>query len=113
MAGNEFGSGSLCHSVAYATSNTIAGMSDERNHPVWPWITLTTVLILVTSAYVAAYVYMARPPRYLQLSGVGPFEIIPDYKGERQNRDQKFWEKIFRPAHWLDRRIRPDRWVVE
>ena len=101
-------------SLPRATADKMRGVDEERTTAVWPWITAALVAMLIlTTGYLASYVRMVRLPLYVSIGGVGPFEMLPDYRGERQNRDQAFWAKAFGPAHWLDRRIRRHRWIVE
>lgn len=51
-------------------------------------------------------------------SSHGPAERMdPDYTGttlfKMGTLDQDFWERVFGPIHWIDRRIRRDTWTVQ
>jgi len=82
------------------------------------WATVVVVVALVcTAAYVSTYMWMVKPVP-MAFSTHGPVERMdPDYTGTTLfadgTRDQEFWEKVFGPAHWIDRRLRRSKWVIE
>jgi hypothetical protein len=75
------------------------------------WATVVVaVLLLAGCGYCGAYLYLASPTVWIS-SGPGPWEVPVVYTG-RWTHDQKFWEKAFAPAHWVDKQIRRDTWLV-
>jgi len=88
-------------------------MSEERkSHSAWPW--LAAGLICIVIPYATSYFAMVQPSRPFIWSGLGPFPVLPDYSGKeilgRAARNQEFWEKVYLPIHWIDRRARPGIW---
>ncbi len=93
-------------------------MDDSKKPGVAFWSTVTTVAVFVAVAgYVAGYLWMVHaesPKRWYGYTG----DVIPvraDYSGKSPfggvaPRDQVFWERVFAPAHAVDRRIRPGIW---
>jgi hypothetical protein len=91
------------------------------------WTALGLVVAAtVVGAYAPAYTRMVRPSlsdevgdATLSIFGSWKIELVPDYQGYDPGtgyfagRDQSFWEKVFAPAHWVDRHIRRDVWVIE
>jgi hypothetical protein len=92
------------------------------------WIAVGLVAVVtVVGAYAAAYRHMVRsslPEEWRERSfssffGSWKIELVPDYEGFNPDtgyfagRDQSFWEKVFAPAHWVDRQIRRDEWVIQ
>lgn len=86
-------------------------MSNERKQP-GILFSATVLTIVIFGAYVTAYLAMVKPEA-MGVSGVGPWEIPPDYTGRKGNRGQAFWSKVFAPAHAVDRKLRPDKWIFE
>ena len=83
----------------------------------WLGWTLAALALLICAAYVGAYLRVVEPTAraWTDLHGAPIEAILPDYSGatpfEPPKRDQKFWKRVFAPAHWLDRRIRRDKWT--
>ncbi len=75
----------------------------------------TVVVGTALTAYPVSYAFMVTP-KLVTFSSSGRAERIePDYTGGTPligTRDQTFWERVFTPAHWADRRIRPETWSV-
>lgn len=83
-------------------------MSEPRKKPgVAFWVTMAAVVAI--PVYSAAYCCLAKQPLSYGLSGYPPWEITPNY-GDFH--DQTFWRDLFGPAHWLEKKIRPDKWVL-
>jgi hypothetical protein len=82
----------------------------------WTAVGLTSILIPLT-VYAVAYVRLVDAVPIMAGFHVPPHEIVPDYTGGdllgRGDRDQKYWEPVFAPANWIDRRIRHKMWSVE
>ncbi len=89
---------------------------DKPGMVLWSAI-VTVVLLLAVGGYVAGYLWMVQaesPERWYGYTG----DVIPvraDYSGKSPfggvaPRDQVFWERVFAPAHAVDRRIRPGVW---
>lgn len=87
------------------------------------------VVLVIFGPYVTAYTNMVKPRLpdkwsnidgrdLARIAGPGKIELIPDYDPfdpvtrSYAGRDQAFWENVFEPVHWLDRRVRLDRWVI-
>jgi hypothetical protein len=79
------------------------------------------VLLIVTTAYVALYLWTVCPggaPRIRPLDYDGPIEIVtvPIYSFRplptrgKLPIGQEWLERFFKPAHWLDRKFRPEKW---
>ena len=84
----------------------------DRNKPgVTFWATMALVVVL--AGYATAYLCMARRPWVFMATGHGPHELPPVYEIGGRDLDQEFWRAIFGPAHWADRRIRPEKWTVK
>ncbi len=87
-------------------------MTPDRKKPgVAFWATVVVVgALMPISVYVGMYAWMVSPsPTVLEDYGK-PVEICPDYSDSP--RDQEFWEKVFGPVHWIDRKIRRETWSV-
>jgi hypothetical protein len=70
----------------------------------------TTVVMVALSAYAAAYLCTVRRPVSFLGRGSGPWEVRPIYgNGDAQG----FYRALFGPAHWMDKRIRRDEWLIE
>jgi hypothetical protein len=92
------------------------------------WAKRTAVVLVTTglfvSAYVTAYTRMVRPSLSEEWVGfqISHFtdwsklriDLVPVYVGfdSETSVDQDLWENVFAPAHWVDRRIRCDEWVI-
>jgi hypothetical protein len=86
-------------------------MTSIRKPTAGFWITVAMVAVLVPfCGYIGAYLCMVRQPTNLFLSGHGPWETTPVYSSDLIG--QGFWRTLFGPAHWLDKQIRPDEWVI-
>ena len=99
-------------------------MTDRKKPGVAFWATVGLVVVL--TVYPTSYACMVKPYSShvtIQVSGVhatGFFPLYTQYSpmwgpgglhfGECDQR-QCFLEKLFRPVHWLDRKIRPDTWA--
>lgn len=81
-------------------------MSDHQP----PSVVLPAVsVVLVLVAYVVAYSAAVRP--YFPRGGAGFPLVIPVYDSPIGPKRRDQWLGIaFAPAHWLDRRIRPELW---
>lgn len=82
----------------------------------------TTALAVVFAAiavYAAAYFNMAAP--YVHSSGTmllmaaqfGPVELQPVYSENGFGPNEERYQKLFAPAHWVDVRLRPGKWIFE
>ncbi len=90
-------------------------MTDHKKPGVAFWATVMVVGMAAIGAYAAAYFWMVQPDEVVFLNG-GGHRITANYSGEALgtpgHRDQRFWEKVFGPAHWIDRRIRSHTWTA-
>jgi len=95
------------------------------------WAKRTAVVLvtvgLIVGAYATAYTNMvctSLPDQWTNIGSLPYFgswriELVADYEGfdpvtlYSAGRDQAFWRKVFAPAHWIDRRIRREKWVIE
>jgi len=87
----------------------MALMADRKKPGVAFWAAVVVVGFAI--AYAGSYACLVRQPRRYMLSGVGPWELRPDY--EIPFPEQRFWRALFGPAHWLDKRIRPKGWIIQ
>lgn len=87
-------------------------MSEERKRSVAPWIAGVALTVLL-GLYVGAYYRMVRrvewwnagpPPGGERFQPIYPALPVGD-------RSERIAAQLFRPIHWIDRRvIRPDFW---
>ncbi len=83
-------------------------MTDRKKPGIAFWTTVVLVVLLVPSAaYLGAYVYLVEPDERIVVSIEAHFWGTATYPGLD---DSPFWSAFFRPANWLDRRVRPDIW---
>jgi hypothetical protein len=82
-------------------------MSEERKKPGWMFFAIAAVLTVLV--YVAAYAYMVEDVAvgWGKNSGV----ISQYYNPLTGLTGEKVWEAVFRPIHWVDRRIRREKWT--
>jgi hypothetical protein len=72
------------------------------------WTTVVVVVLLVPfAAYLGACAYLVEPEERIVVSLFGYSRVDARYPGLG---DSPFWRSFFRPANWLDRRVRPDVW---
>ena len=78
------------------------------------WLKLAAALLFAVVAYGGAYAAMVKPAgRLVFLTSRGSsarLTIVPNYRWSANSRSVKWVESFFRPAHWLDRRLRPGVW---
>jgi len=89
-------------------------MSEERKKPdVAFYLTVGLVMLLATTfVYAALYLHMVDH-EHAFYTARGSFERPARYTWGGRDCDQEFWEKLFDPAHRLDKQIRRDKWIVE
>jgi hypothetical protein len=91
-------------------------MTSRKKPGVAFWATVALAGLVGLGVYAATYAWMVQPDEIVFLNG-GGLHIVPDYTGEAfgnpGDRDQHFWEKVFSPAHWIDKRIRPKTWTID
>ena len=79
-------------------------MTCDRKKPgVALWASVVVVVGLPLAAYVGAYAWSVEA-----VSGLwAQVEMQPRYS---RLGDAQAWHKLFWPAHWVDRRVRPKLW---
>jgi hypothetical protein len=82
-------------------------MDDERKHR-FPFTTIALTLLAVFALYMGAYYALVVPLSAMTspiVKGVALTSRVPEYRygGE-------IIRQIFRPAHAIDRMLRPDKW---
>ena len=86
-------------------------MTADRKKPgVAFWATVVAVVVLVPAAmYLGAYAWLVEPTPVVILPSMGGelHLIVPKY--DRLG-EALFWRTFFRPANWLDTRVRSDVW---
>jgi hypothetical protein len=86
-------------------------MSEYRRKSGWEfWASAVLIAAVGIGPYGLAYFKMAGPT-LINTWGPGPWEIPPRFSGTILIHSQSYWTTFFAPAHWLDRRLRPERWV--
>ena len=113
----EFGMRTQLHIILASGGRKSPGDSNREKPGAAFWAAVVVALGLVAvAAYVSAYAWMVKPvPTAFSMHG--PVERLdPDYTGTivfaEGTRDQEFWERVFGPAHWVDRRVRRDTWSL-
>jgi hypothetical protein len=85
-------------------------MEEKRPHPVL----LTIVLLLVIPLIYAGSYLALLSPDVLLLTKLGEDQhgdlIIILYTAPIYRIESSFVETIFKPANWVDKRLRPQRW---
>ena len=87
-------------------------MSEDRKKPGAAfWATVVVVVGLATiGAYAGLYLCMVDEDGTV-FPVVGEPYTLPEYCwGEDQCTNQQFWGAFFSPVHWVDRKIRQDKW---
>ena len=84
-------------------------MKTARSVRAYCGIALATLLLLIAT-YSGTYYAVVRPTPYLvDMSSIGSHPVwitFPKYPRIAGNN----CEPVFRPMHWLDRRLRPATW---
>src|SRR5258708_37243331 len=101
-------------------------MTPSRKKPgVAFWASVVVAVLLASAAaYGGAYIWMLDDHfRHSYTFRVrGPFELPAVYRRHSERgspylsdsdlESQEFWSAFFGPAHWLDTKLRPDKWIV-
>jgi hypothetical protein len=66
----------------------------------------------LVGAYAFVYTRMVRQSVPDDFIGPGKVALVPEYD-EISGIDQSVCEKVFAPAHWVDRRVRPNIWLID
>jgi hypothetical protein len=66
--------------------------------------------MFVVLIYVGSYFVLMTPMPYNSLKGTGPSPTTVSRKVARYRFGGGLAETVFRPMHWIDRRIRQDTW---
>ena len=103
-------------------------MTPSRKKPgVAFWATVVVFVLLASVAvYGGAYIWMLDDQyrHHYTFSGPGPFKLRPvyrpryselrgsDFLSDSDLENEEFWSAFFGPAHWLDAKLRPKKWMV-
>lgn len=81
------------------------------------WTFWSTAVLIVVSLYGGSYMALAEPDPYtwaksgsLWRSTGGYFSVECPVQYSTNGQVNLYLEPFFRPAHWLDLRLRPDHW---
>ena len=85
--------------------------SDRKKPSLAFWATVVVVAALsATLAYAGAYLCIVRQPAFSVVGGELLVGTRRSRIAERWAGNPEFCETFFAPAHWIDRRVRPDIW---
>ena len=78
---------------------------DTSSRRTWKWTTVTWIMLVALATYMGCYYWLVRLDvlKY-QAATTGGLITRPLYQG------YQLTDLVFAPAHWLDKKLRPETW---